>query len=298
MVPRPAVRRRPMPSRSFRWKPIFTVCVLGLPSVMCCYPCATWAAAGRSVIGELSLWEGWLRGQDLNLRPSGYEPDELPGCSTPRRPGRRGWWSRGGRVVGPRCGGDAGGKGRGKHRWRGATALRSRGMVAGPGGDLLSHVLRRSTMGAAGFHGRVRNGVGWGTRAMATRSRNHPARSATARGPRPPLHGSGDEDPCEGRRLGDAGKLMAWARLACGCRWGGSRSIERLGPVSCVRCRTCTPGLSTWWSTTALMARPGFEGGFPLRCFQRLSRPNLATRLCRWRDNRSTRGSSTPVLSY
>jgi hypothetical protein len=26
----------------------------------------------------------WLRGLDLNQRPSGYEPDELPGCSTPR----------------------------------------------------------------------------------------------------------------------------------------------------------------------------------------------------------------------
>jgi hypothetical protein len=30
-----------------------------------------------------SLWI-WLRGQALHLRPSGYEPDELPGCSTPR----------------------------------------------------------------------------------------------------------------------------------------------------------------------------------------------------------------------
>lgn len=29
--------------------------------------------------------KNWLRSVDLNHRPSGYEPDELPGCSTPRQ---------------------------------------------------------------------------------------------------------------------------------------------------------------------------------------------------------------------
>ncbi len=46
---------------------------------------------GLSWVG---LWPKWLRGLDLNQRPLGYEPNELPGCSTPqiefskpRRPG-------------------------------------------------------------------------------------------------------------------------------------------------------------------------------------------------------------------
>ena len=39
-----------------------------------------------------------------------------------------------------------------------------------PGSDLLSRVLRRSTIGAGAFHGRVRNGNGCSHPAMTTRS--------------------------------------------------------------------------------------------------------------------------------
>ena len=44
--------------------------------------------------------------------------------------------------------------------------------------------------------------------------------------------------------------------------------------------------------------RSHLRESFTLRCFQRLSRPHLATLLCRWHDNRCTRGASIPVLSY
>ena len=37
---------------------------------------------------------------------------------------------------------------------------------------------------------------------------------------------------------------------------------------------------------------------FALRCFQRLSIPNVATLQYTWRHNRFTRGWSNPVLSY
>ena len=39
-------------------------------------------------------------------------------------------------------------------------------------------------------------------------------------------------------------------------------------------------------------------GGFALRCFQRLSRPYVATQRCSWQNNWYTRGMSIPVLSY
>jgi hypothetical protein len=42
----------------------------------------------------------------------------------------------------------------------GPRAWGSYPVLGRPGGDLLSHVLRRSTIGAEGFHGRVRDGIG------------------------------------------------------------------------------------------------------------------------------------------
>ena len=78
---------------------------------------------------------------------------------------------------------------------------------------------------------------------------------------------------------------------------------EQLVLVSLTHYCASTPSLSTSWSRTTLQGAQGpgkthLETSFPLRCFQRLSLPHIATRQCHWRDNRYTRGTSTPVLSY
>ena len=85
----------------------------------------------------------------------------------------------------------------------------------------------------------------------------------------------------------------------------GKPSGQALGllvAVSSMRYRTSTPALSTSSSSRGLTnlcyGISHLEGGFTLRCLQRLSLPNLATRPCCWYNNRSTRGSSIPVLSY
>ena len=76
------------------------------------------------------------------------------------------------------------------------------------------------------------------------------------------------------------------------------KSIVLLVPVSSIHYCTYTPGLSTWWSTTTLIGNTSFEVGFTLRCFQRLSRPHIATQRCSWQNNWYTSGAFNSVLSY
>ena len=46
----------------------------------------------QTELRPLSKLKGWLRGRDLNPRPLGYEPNELPDCSTPRQ-FQKTWWA-------------------------------------------------------------------------------------------------------------------------------------------------------------------------------------------------------------
>ena len=89
------------------------------------------------------------------------------------------------------------------------------------------------------------------------------------------------------------------------CASGISIKSQALGVLVQVRSTPCgapTPCLSTLSSTRRLTisryGKPHLKAGFTLRCFQRLSLPNAATRLHGWRHDRYTVGPSTPVLSY
>ena len=85
---------------------------------------------------------------------------------------------------------------------------------------------------------------------------------------------------------------------------GGWCGVGPLVPVGSRAPRgASTSGLSTRCSGGGLSPlvgawKPHLGAGFPLRCFQRLSFPNVANQPCTWRYNWHTRGSSIPVLSY
>ena len=68
--------------------------------------------------------------------------------------------------------------------WSGLDRLERYGFVVFSrfGGDLLSHVLRRSTIGATALNDRVRNGAGCFARAMTTKPRKDHAAETVRQG--------------------------------------------------------------------------------------------------------------------
>src|SRR5262245_5436752 len=139
-----------------------------------------------------------------------------------------------------------------------------------------------STIGAGGLNGRVRNGNGCDPSAMVTGMKlvyqdatEDPGKEAAG-----PDTTSGFKH-C--KRHGQASRPISTRQLR-------ALLLLHTGPINLVVYKGSLGRLPC--------GRPHLGVGFTLRCFQRLSLPDVATQLCLWRDNWCTRGPSIPVLSY
>ncbi len=156
------------------------------------------------------------------------------------------------------------------------------------GGYLLSHVLRRSTIGVEALNGRVRDGIGCLATTMTTKPEQRLAKHAS----RTSMYCSSRTTfgACIWLSVGMRGRCLAFT---------GSNQANRAISTSQLN---ALPHLHLWPIDVVVyhgpQGRPSFEGGFTLRCLQRLSCPNIATQHYRWHDNWSTSGSFNPVLSY
>ena len=152
-----------------------------------------------------------------------------------------------------------------------------------PGNDLLSRALRRSTIGAKGLHGRVRDGIGCGPLAIATRSSKRMCASgAHIRRINPDIRPTcvmciGAHDPKNRDRRARTPTNLAAVRgsmmTICSDPEGSARKrsaikpIEQLVLVSFTCCHASTPSLSTWWSSTALERNLVLRGASRLDAF-------------------------------
>ena len=157
----------------------------------------------------------------------------------------------------------------------------------------LPHAPACSTIGAGRLNFRVRYGTGCFPSAMATGTA---CDTGTA--------------PCQGGPV-RVSRTTQWTRAPAVTSprgpivWGAGvcgKPLGRLGSVSSTPRGASTSDPSTRWSagglTSTRLGNPHLEACFPLRCFQRLSLPNVANQPCSWRNNWHTRGWSVPVLSY
>ena len=150
------------------------------------------------------------------------------------------------------------------------------------GSDLLSHALRRSTIGATALNCRVRDGTGCFACAMTTK----PKKSSDV------VQVAYDLSLC---MLLINVSLQGLTCLAFTRSNQAYRAIS-IGQLNALQHLHLRPIDVVVFHGP--QGRPCFWGGFPLRCLQRLSCPIIATLHCCWRNNRSTSGSFTPVLSY
>ena len=148
--------------------------------------------------------------------------------------------------------------------------MRKSSVLCRPGSDLLSQGLSHSTIGAEEFNGRVRNGIGLRLLARTTRPAKDRDTKQSSRHTR--VRVDIENESNQANRTISTGKLHALLRF-------------HTRPINVVVFH-------------GSQGNTRFEVGFPLRCLQRLSRPYIAMLHCRWRDNSSTRGTFTPVLSY
>ena len=166
--------------------------------------------------------------------------------------------------------------------------------------------LPRSTIGAEELNFRVRNGTGCFPFAIAA------GNSIELYGPANAFHPV--LTPVTQRvriirmkniRSGRSSGATQWTRVPVArvqlVRAGSSPRPVSTGQLSTSRCLHFRPINPVVWLgalPTRGGGRPHLEACFPLRCFQRLSLPDVANQPCPWRDNWHTRGSSVPVLSY
>ena len=102
------------------------------------------------------------------------------------------------------------------------------------------------------------------------------------------------------QRARRSGVCVARGRAVCNQTGQATRAIStaRLRRLPVLHLRPINVLVSNGPSEPLRAGKIRLGGGFPLRCFQRFSRPNVATRRYPWQNSRYTRGQSVPVLSY
>ena len=175
------------------------------------------------------------------------------------------------------------------------------------------HTGTRTIIGAEAFHCPVRDGKEWDHLAMVIKLNRLPHRFHSSES-----HAANSQSRSLRHNFGNENQILIaqqfffedWhnmyypkQRVLSDRQSYRVKPHEQLVLVSLTHYCASTPSLSTSWSRTTLQGAQGpgktyLKTSFPLRCFQRLSLPHIATRRCHWRDNRYTSGASTPVLSY